>query len=401
MKKNEILSWVVYAAMLGIAIGVGLGVIRPLSEAAGSLMNPILLLIIALIVGVIGNAIFIELGHIIGAKIGGYNIYSVNILFFCFAKNKDTNKMSFSFRSFDGLTGETLVYPKDVEKNKPQAMVYMPLVFFLIEAIVLGVLIGVFKGVSAETNPNAVSWDMFCTTILTVGAIFYFYMIFPASLDNKNDGYLLTILTNRTNRIAYNQLLLGNYQVAMGLPVEEIEVYDVVTDFTYNVNDITFYRRLEEGKIDEAIAIAEKAILSEQTLSDRLYREAVCQKLSLLLLKENKEEGEKAYKEMSIEAKKYASLMGSAPALRAHLLISGLLDKSYQETIRALDASDRIIRKAPSGKQKIEEKLILEALSIIAKANPDWDFSAYNLEEKKEEEVASDKEENSSNENKQ
>ena len=71
----------------------------------------------------------------------------------------------------------------------------------------------------------------------------------------------------------------------------------------------------------------------------------------------------------------------SAPALRAHLCISGLLDKSYQETLRALDNGDRIIRKSPQGKRGIEEKLILEALHLIHEANPDWDLSAYNVEE--------------------
>ena len=383
MKKNEIFGWVVYIAMLAIAIGIGFGVIQPLVQGQSDVemvMNPILLIVIAIIAGLLANAAFIELGHILGAKIGGYGIYSVNILYFCFARHKENQKFSFSFHSFDGLTGETCVYPKNIEKNKPQAMVYMPLVLFLVEVIALSVLIGIFDGARVD-NPSLISWEVFCITILTVGAMLYLYDIFPAALDSKNDGYLLTVLTNKTNRIAYNQLLLGNYQIAMGLPTVEVEVYDAVTDFTYNVNDITLYRKLEEGKLVEAAEIANKAVLSKESISERLLKEAACQKLSLYLLAGEKEKGEEAYKEMSMEAKKYASNMNSAPALRAHLCISGLLDKSYQETLRALDNGDRIIRKSPQGKRGIEEKLILEALHLIHEANPDWDLSAYNVEE--------------------
>ena len=384
MKKNEMFGWIAYAAMLALVLGIGFGVIQPMIQGANDadqIMNPILLLVLAVIASLILNAFLIEAGHLLGAAIGKYGVHSVNVLFFNFQKKKEGKGVSFSFHSYDGLTGETILYPKDVEKSKPQAVVYMPLVLFFVEVVALVVWIVLCEVGRNSGNTGLVWWEIFAIAALTVGGMLYLYDIFPAPLDSKNDGYLLTVLTNETNRVAYNKLLLGNYQMLVGEKAEEMEVYDSVTDFTYGVNDIILYRRLAEGKLLEAASIAEKAVRSQETLSGRLVHEASCQRVSLLLLAGEEEKGLLAYKEMSIEDKKHASLLGSAPAVRAHLLISGLIDGSYQETIRALDESDRAIRKSPEGKRALEENLIVDGLRMIHKAHPDWDLSAYNIGE--------------------
>ena len=387
MKKNEMFGWIAYGAMLALVLGIGFGVIQPMIQGANDadqVMNPILLLVLAVIASLILNALLIEVGHLLGALIGKYGIHSVNVLFFNFQKKKEGKGVSFSFRSYDGLTGETVLYPKDVEKSKPQAVVYMPLVLFFVEVVALVVWIVLCEVGRNSGNAGLVWWEIFAIAALTVGGMLYLYDIFPAPLDSKNDGYLLTVLTNQTNRVAYNRLLLGNYQMLVGEKAEEMDVYDEVTDFTYGVNDIILYRRIGEGKLLEAASIAEKAVRSQATLSARLVHEASCQRVSLLLLAGEEEKGLRAYKEMSIEDKKHASLLGSAPAVRAHLVISGLVDGSYQETIRALDESDRAIRKSPEGKRALEENLIVDGLKMIHKAHPDWDLSAYNVGDEEE-----------------
>ena len=396
MKKNEMFGWIAYGAMLALVLGIGFGVIQPMIQGANDadqVMNPILLLVLAVIASLILNALLIEVGHLLGALIGKYGIHSVNVLFFNFQKKKEGKGVSFSFRSYDGLTGETVLYPKDVEKSKPQAVVYMPLVLFFVEVVALVVWIVLCEVGRNSGNAGLVWWEIFAIAALTVGGMLYLYDIFPAPLDSKNDGYLLTVLTNQTNRVAYNRLLLGNYQMLVGEKAEEMDVYDEVTDFTYGVNDIILYRRIGEGKLVEAASIAEKAVRSQATLSARLVHEASCQRVSLLLLAGEEEKGLLAYKEMSIEDKKHASLLGSAPAVRAHLVISGLVDGSYQETIRALDESDRAIRKSPEGKRALEENLIVDGLKMIHKAHPDWDLSAYNVGDEEEPSAPEEKDE--------
>lgn len=115
MKKNEAMGWLVYILMLAIAGVVGFVILRPELSSATLPMNSILFVVIAVAAGILLSANLLEVGHIIGAKIGGYKINKVNILGMQFQRKED-NKFHFSFSfSFDGLTGETVICPKNPE----------------------------------------------------------------------------------------------------------------------------------------------------------------------------------------------------------------------------------------------------------------------------------------------
>ena len=98
MKKNELASLLVYALMIVVAIVIGLCIIRPAFEyyhveigvGIGFVLG-------AILGGVIFNAIIFELGHVIGAKLGKYNITSVNILWCNFYRDNE-NKWKFRFQ---------------------------------------------------------------------------------------------------------------------------------------------------------------------------------------------------------------------------------------------------------------------------------------------------------------
>ena len=95
----------------------------------------------SLIIGLFLNALLIELGHLLGAKLGGYEVYLCNILGFCFyKKEKDSKKKTFKFSEFDGISGETKVVLKK-EKGNPRPYILLPILFILIEAIILLVFI--------------------------------------------------------------------------------------------------------------------------------------------------------------------------------------------------------------------------------------------------------------------
>ena len=99
MKKNDVMGYVVYAIMLGGAIGVGFGMIRPLlnDTAAEELPMPgILLVLLSVLAGAVLSAIVLELGHLLGAKIGGYKVTSWNCLGLCWKRGKD-DKFKFTF----------------------------------------------------------------------------------------------------------------------------------------------------------------------------------------------------------------------------------------------------------------------------------------------------------------
>ncbi len=93
MKKNDVMGYVVYALMLGGAVGVGFGAIRPLlidNDIISELPMPgVVLVLISVLAGTLLSALILELGHLLGAKIGKYKVMSWNCLFICFKRDKN------------------------------------------------------------------------------------------------------------------------------------------------------------------------------------------------------------------------------------------------------------------------------------------------------------------------
>ena len=387
MKKNEAMGWIVYILMLGIAAVVGFVILRPelSSSNGGNLpMNSILYVIIMVVAGILLAAIFLELGHIIGAKIGGYKITKVNILGIQFKREKnDKFHFSFSF-SFDGLTGETAIAPNDKSKANPRHVIYAPLVIFLLEAALCVVAIVLGRTFNSDNAKLGESLYVTGLILLTIFVIVNVYNIFPAALDSKNDGYLMTILNNKTNVEAYNNLLIAQEKMALGEDLPETPIYQEVTDFTNSLNQVAIYKALKEKDYAKALEINEYSIASKAKVSSKVYNNAVAQKLSIHLLTGDFEETKNEYVSLPLDEKKFIANLGTAPAVRAYLLVSGLIDESETESKTALAHADKAIKDSGEEKKDIELELIKESLSKVAKAHADWDFSDYSFEEKKE-----------------
>jgi hypothetical protein len=381
MKKNDVMGYVAYALMLGLACGIGFGVLRPYfndSETYGTApFNNIVFVLVAVVIGIVLNGIFVELGHILGCKAGHYDITSVNILGLNF-KKQDNGKFKFSFAEFDGFTGETKYVPKDMKKSNPRHIIYMPLVFFLVEAVGLAVLIALGKSFGAQGTRSMYWWgSVWGIVILTIGAMIFIYDIFPAALDARNDGYLLTILTNQTNQEAYNQILVAEDRMAKGLPAGETPVYDSVTDFTARVNDVTLYQRLSKRDYEGALAILEKTIACKSKVSESVYQEAVAQKTAILIVSKPLQESKDFYIALPLESKKYIAALGSAAAVRCYVLVSGLIEESLNETQEALNRADSALKKSGDDKKPVETALLKEAVLKVLAAHKDWDLSDY------------------------
>ena len=132
MRKEDLISDLLYLLMAGIVLLVGFLVITPAINnglLGREMPENVLFIIVALIVGIVLNVILMEVGHLIGAKIGGYTILSTNILGFNFYKDFSNNsakgQLKFRFKSFNGLTGETVIEPKQ-EKSKMQIHILKP-----------------------------------------------------------------------------------------------------------------------------------------------------------------------------------------------------------------------------------------------------------------------------------
>lgn len=379
MKKNDIYSLFVYVIMLGIAVVTGLVFVRPTFSAAPTgipLGNGFIFILLSVLASILLNSVLIELGHLVGAKVGGYEVYSVCALWFTLRKKKKDGKMKFKIGGFDGLTGETKVTPKDVVKSNPKAMIYFPLLLLFVEVIVLVSIIIAGQVFSSSEN-SWIWWKTFAIVFLSASFMIHIYNIFPAQLDNKNDGYLFTVLTNQTNKEAYNNMLLSEYELAMGGKAIDTPVYDKVTDFTSRINDITLYNDLEKGDYEGALNIVEKTLACEKDVSERVYNTAVAHKIATLMMLERDEEARKYYISQPLLVKKFLSEVGNGPALRAYILISSNIDESYGETKEALALSETMVRKTVANKRKVEELLFDKTFDIVRAKHPDWDLKEF------------------------
>jgi hypothetical protein len=130
------------------------------------------------------------------------------------------------------------------------------------------------------------------------------------------------------------------------------------------------------------LAIDEKTIACKNKVSDGIYKDAISQKMAILLMTKPAESIKEQYINLPLEDKKHIAALGSAPSVRAYILVSGLIEDSLSETQAALEKADRAIRRSGDYKD-IEEVLTKDAVMKVLEKHTDWDLSDYGYGEKK------------------
>ena len=380
MKKEDITGLIVYLIIIALAVIFGFTVLQTHNaESSFDGIGYVLYIIVSVLVGAIFNAVLFEMAHVIGAKIGKYVILSVNILGFCFYK--DGEKTKFKFSSFDGLTGETKIVPKEgmVEKANPYPYLFFGSLFFVVEAIAVMVVFSIYRH-----SDTLILRDV-AYAILTVGAIglvILLYNILPMRIDSMTDGYRLTMVSNPKNKAAFNELLRVEYEIAQGNDNVEIKVFDEITNFTADLNLNRVYALLDKKEYKPAEEILDKIIAAKQEVSEKVYIRARAQKIYINLYTRNLEEAKEYYeKEVPVAERREISNDVSMASIRAYLLMSGLLDKSRSECVIALNNVYRAFKHTPKNRQHTEVELFNEALEKVVAAHPDWDLEGYKLQE--------------------
>jgi hypothetical protein len=251
MKKEDITGMIVYVLILGLAIVFGLTVLQEYSKSVSMKQTDFIVLVVsALITGVLFNAIMYELAHLLGAKIGRYDVLSVNILGFCFYKV--ANKIKFKFSSYDGLTGETKINPKQNVSKEPNPSPYLLFgtLFYAVEIIIIVLAFAFLTVNKEETLLNNIGY--FLLIVGTLGGLILIYNIMPFKLDSVNDGYRLTLTSNAKNKIAFNELLRVENAIATGDTNIEIKTFEQITNFTADLNLNKVYLLLENRDYVEA-----------------------------------------------------------------------------------------------------------------------------------------------------
>lgn len=378
MKKEDITGMIVYILILGLAIVFGLTVLQEYSKSIHMKQGEFILLVVgALATGVVFNSVLYELAHMLGAKIGRYDILSVNILGICFYKAEGRTKIKFS--AFDGLTGETKINPKkDVEKEpNPTPYLLFGTLFYVVEIIAV---VLAFSFLTAVKNLTLNNVGYFLLIVGALGGLILLYNIMPFKLDSINDGYRLTMTTNAKNKIAFNELLRVENAIAAGDSEIEIKTFDQITNFTAELNLNKVYLLLEEKKYKEAEELLDIILGGKTELTPKVYIRARAQKIYINLVTKSLEDAKEFYeKEVDVQERREISNDISMPSIRTYILMAGLLDKSRSETVLALNKVLKAYKKTPKKRQKIEMKLYNEALNMVIEAHPTWELEGYIL----------------------
>lgn len=381
MKKEDITAMVVYVLMLALAIVFGFTVLR--ERQADSVLNNyqyIGYVVGGIVLGVLLNAILFEVAHILGAKVGRYLILSVNILGFSWIRNAQ-NKFNFKFASYDGLTGETKIAPNPEAKKEPNPLPFLLFgsLFFCIEFAIAIILFILFN---ANGDPYLLEAAYFVLIVGFVGAMIYIYNIIPAKLDSITDGYRLTLVSNPKNKVAFNELLRVEREIALGNNNVEIKTFDQITNFTADLNLNKAYILLDNGEYEKALPIVNQIIEAKDSVSPNVYIRAMSQIVFIEMLSKPLEEAiETINKTVDTTTRRSISKDASMVSARAYILLAGLIDKSKSECLLTINNIQTAFKHTPEARKAIEIKLFNKALEKVIEKHPDWEFEQYKLKD--------------------
>lgn len=380
MKKENIISILIYLLILGVAVVYGLTVLQThyTYSAMTQVWQYAIYIVGTLLVGIIICALLFELGHVIGAKVGGYKIVTFNVLYF--ALIKENNKTKFKFKSFDGITGETIIVPNYAKKPNPNPTPYLLYGPIFLLAWFAGSLVIFFM----LNNGNALDGDIgygFLTTGVIAGVLFI-YDIIPTKLDTTTDGYRLSLLAKTKDRKAFNDMLLIQYNSTFGNSEEAQQIkVEENTKFTAESNLAKIYNLLDEKKYDEAKEILKLVFEDEATVSKKNLLEANEHQMYINIMTMGEEELAKYYEQVPLSLKKEISSDSSIIAIRTYILMAGLLDKSRSECLIALNKLNKAYKNLPKNRKHAELVLFNEALEKVCNAHPKWELEIYKLYE--------------------
>jgi len=385
MKKEDITSMLVYIIMLAIALVYGLTVLRNYAGLSGLSTGAYFgFTALAIVAGIIFNAFSFEMGHVIGAKVGGYEILSVNVLYFCLYKRE--GKWKFKFSKYDGLTGETRLAPrKDLGKEaNPRPYCLLPIFLYILEMAAIIVAFIMLNNASLnDKTAFVVKLAYFLLTMGMVGLMIFVYDVFPARIDTTNDGYRLRLASNPKNKEAFNELLRVKNAIDNGETDVEIKTFETITNFTAELNFNKVYILLDQDKFEEAEVLVDSVLESKDAISNRTYLRAKAQKIYIKIMSSSLEEAQKYYEaEVPLDERKAISLDVTMESIRAYMLMSGLLDKSASETELVLKKVMKAFKRASKERQPVEIKLYNNALKRVIEAHPNWNLDGYLLESK-------------------
>ena len=366
MRKEEVRGLIIYSILIVAALIVGFTAIQPAITSYGpNKMSPFGFIIVVLIIAYLFNAIMLEVLHVIGSLFGGYIVTSFNVFGLCIYKTVD--KWKFGFRDFNGISGETKTAPKK-EKTNANLQTWFPIFGYAVE------LAGCIVLASSITKGADNAWLRPASLLfILISSMIAFYNLVPFKLDSMTDGYKIRLFTKPVNIQAYNQMLIIQEDRRLGKTVENIPVFEEITEYTAEINMLAMYLYLEQEKYDEAIKIVDQLLEHKNVLNINEYNRLIAQRLYLAILLTPIDEAKKLYDEICpIEIRRFMANDISMPSIRAYVLIAGMIEGSESEVQFAMSKVEKAKKRALASQKNAEEKLLDKALNYVYENHPNW-----------------------------
>lgn len=365
MRKEEIRGLIIYTILIAVALIVGMTAIKDAFQEYYSIkMNQFLFVILCLAIAYLVNAIGHELLHMLGAALGGYKVVSVNILYFCFEHN------GFHFREFDGFTGETKIAPGKKAKKNINLFMWLPIFGWAAEIATCIVIM-------SSTKSNAIadaSWLVVASIFfILVSSMMAFYELIPIRLDCKTDGYRMRLFSNPINVKAYNEMLDIQDKQRRGEKVENVPVFEEITEYTAELNTIAMYHFLGKENYKKSGEIIDILLANEKKLNTNDIYRLISQKLYIEILTKPLEDAKKLYDKIApIEVRRFIANDISMESIRSYILIAGMIEGSEGEVKYALSKVEKAKKRALASQRDVEEKLLMKAVDYVYKNHPKW-----------------------------
>lgn len=377
MKKEDISGLIVYLLIFGLTVVFTFLVIReyyPKSQL--EIYQYILFVLGAFISGLVFNSILFEVAHIIGAKMGGYEVICVSILGLTFFKKDGKRKIKFT--KFDGLTGETKIIPIQDRKKpyKPRLYCLLGSIFFTIEIIAI---VFTFSFLQSDVIDNVMLKNLgyFLLIMGVVGAAILLYNILPLKLDSLTDGYRLVLLSNKKNRNAFNDLLM--LESGMNIKTTENKEEEKTVAFSSDIKLNQVYLALKDEDMEQANSILDSIL---DNVDDKITNKNLLiskeLKLYLLLISKPEEEVRPYYEDkISFQDRKAIGDDSSLCGITSYILIAGILDKSRHEVERVLNKTYKAYKRLQENRKELEVKLYNSAIKYLDSLKPTWNLKDF------------------------
>ena len=370
MKKSDAYSYVVYFLILLGAVLLGLFVLRPVMAAYSGPINITVVAVVSFVITLIVLPILYELAHVLGAKAGGYEVLSVNVLYFNFYK-KPNKKWSFRFKTFNGLTGETIVAPKERKNGKPSNP--KPMLWFGNMLFFILLLTFILMFISYGKGETSIMKTAFCMAMIIV-VLLLFYNILPIELDSKTDGYQLKLISKQSDILVYNELLRLQACDFLGKDKGEIKIFsENITDFAAQIDRMSVYEYIKQAKYYEAIKLLDMILAQKDNIHYNVGLNIIAEKLFLLLYSSRLEDAKNYYNNvLTSDEKRDISNSGTMPCIRSYILISTYIDPSESEIQYATSKADKAYKQVEDAYKDIEKTLYKGTLEKVKTVHPDW-----------------------------